>query len=456
MQQAFDALDRLRAYQTLNRSWRPHLNVQERDFLCWLLDQTVAWGRDHVRATIDQMVTGTNWLPAVHIPERTLYRTIQALKELGVIESATTRRGTLLSINLDWHPVSKPRPALARPKRLTQRAETPRPWAVDEHLFEDPSYAEANHARSSYISDPDRITGIDNPDDFLSDLPSVASVLPPRQDGTATVAASHCQPGSPQKEKQEKKSIKNSSAPRSDFGELDLGVTDAHAESTPTRLTAESAISAVSAKAGRSKPKKLTVWTTWRDAWVETFPGSPCPPWPIRDQAIVRKVTERVKLAGIEPLVFVDWSVRQWRQIMVSEFAWMDKRSPPALPEPMFLAKFVGQFLNRWSVDEETTRLSRDMSREGEIEKLIRSGMSYEDALIAIGKRKGVAEKRAEFDAQAREAARLMRVAQQTPQTPLPSRSRRRMPVLQVNHGTNPHDTGDLAMPDFSSMNFED
>ena len=104
--------DRLGAFETLNRDWRSHLSITERDLLSYLLDASVSWGRDWVRVTVDQMLTGTAWgLPPVGLARRTVFKTIASLKAKGVLAVRSVgRKVSEFIINLEWNPMGLPTP----------------------------------------------------------------------------------------------------------------------------------------------------------------------------------------------------------------------------------------------------------------------------------------------------------------------------------------------------------
>jgi len=121
MSDELTAVERLQVYQHVNRVWRPHLSVAERDFIFYLIDNSIAWGRRTVRATIAQMATGKEWLPSSGITLRSLERVVASLLERDVIRRSREDGRTYYSLNTAWMPEM----TLRTPKRLSSHASTP-------------------------------------------------------------------------------------------------------------------------------------------------------------------------------------------------------------------------------------------------------------------------------------------------------------------------------------------
>lgn len=97
---------RLQVFQSLNRDWREHLSIVERDFLSYLIDASVSWGRNWIQVTVDQMLSGTEWgLPRVGLSRRSVFNALASLKEKGVIAvQQVSRKLNRYIVNIDWRP----------------------------------------------------------------------------------------------------------------------------------------------------------------------------------------------------------------------------------------------------------------------------------------------------------------------------------------------------------------
>lgn len=110
--------DRLRAYQWLLRVVQPSLSTNQYTLMSYLLDQSVGYGRDWLRASEQQMLKGTEWdLPKLNMSRAVYYRTRKDLVDLGLIEierDVVGRGGVCTyTINLEW----ESEVALPEPKR---------------------------------------------------------------------------------------------------------------------------------------------------------------------------------------------------------------------------------------------------------------------------------------------------------------------------------------------------
>lgn len=349
------------------------MSAAERDFLFYLMDNTIAWGRDSVRTTISQMVSGSPWLPTCGIPRRSLTRLISVLMERGIIDRAYDGRRAVYTINMKWTPTVMP---LATPKRLK--------------------------------GDPAPLS--DNSDeDLFADGEGEQGTVPDWPNESAKLAQQMGQFGTTYKREaiNEGSKDKHAAAPRSDRE----GEDRVEAPAPLSRSSAAEVIASVQA-AKPDRKRVPTTWGTWREGWLGTFATTPCPVWTEKDGAIARGLQQRVERAGTDWHDFLHWSVCQWRNVIASKFGWMTRVPPPAYPQIGFLTKFADTFLAAFHEAKDRASTSLDMSMEGQITRMVATGLTRDEALIELGKRKGLSEHRDEVAKANSEAARLLRAAE--------------------------------------------
>lgn len=109
-------VERTAVRNIVSNEWRSHLSTDERDLVSYVLDQTIAWGREALELTYKQMSLGIRapegseytWrLPPICISRTVFYRLLKSLTERGVFLVETVkRRFTRIRLNLDWKPES--------------------------------------------------------------------------------------------------------------------------------------------------------------------------------------------------------------------------------------------------------------------------------------------------------------------------------------------------------------
>lgn len=424
---ALNTLDRIRVFQHVNRVWRPYLSSQERDFLFYLLDNTICWGRTTLKVTIEQMVCGTSWIPPVGISERTVYRLMSVMRERGLIDAVTNGRVTLITLNLNWVPE-----VLRVPKRLRNGA-----------MNKSNSVTNGNDSSFSLSDDATNVELPKNP------------ILPEWQNSSAKLADQNCQFGSPIKEE----ALNGSSSKDSGAVRRGLGV-EAQPSEPEEDVRPTSAIDAVAY--GRSKGKrrrKLDIapdnFTVWQDAWVLAYPKAPCYRWTRAETAMIRTLEKRASGAGLHWADFLSWAVSHWAEVRAAKFGWM--RSPsPVLPNVKFLVGMSDRFFDAYADRSAEGRLLTATGEDAEIEQLMRSGLNREQALIEIGKRRGVAEQREEIDREKAEVARLLRVAERGHRIPVPPTKRAPAREVRVVHGDNPYEASGVSLPEINKLEWNE
>jgi hypothetical protein len=103
------------AYSVLGRLWRPHLTSEELAIVSYLIDYTLAEGRETLDATFKQLENGVPaekgpwpWrLSPLGIPRASFYRACSRLKARRLMNvDIVGGRLSRFSVNWDWLPVA--------------------------------------------------------------------------------------------------------------------------------------------------------------------------------------------------------------------------------------------------------------------------------------------------------------------------------------------------------------
>lgn len=409
-------LDRIKIVQKVNREWRPHLSVTERDFLFYLLDNTVLWGRYDLKVTINQLVNGTQWgLPPVGLSRATVCRLLRSFKRRGLLNSTTDGRKITLTFNAAWAP----------------------------------SLLHCNNMVEIPMKQKKRKSG-DASSRFSSEFSGeidIASEVSERDTRSISVRLQKSQRETPKYISREREAKQSYDAERRGL------VTDV--------LERGEGTSKATIKNPRSSRKRQSEsnWSIWRDAWEATFPDAPCPGWKGYETKHVESLRQRSTFSMVNWPDFLNWSVCHWSSIRATHFSWMTQSPPPVFPAVSFFLRFSDRFLDAYTNREVTLKQSADFSSNATIQKLVQSGLSHEEALIEYGKQQALADQREKLQQQRKEidllnrTAERMRQQQASPQ----SRTHKRTAEVRVSHGDNPFDKDDpVQLDDLNSLNWED
>lgn len=428
-------LQRLLAFQRLNREWRPHLSVAERDFLCWFLDNTVCWGRDVLRVTVKQMAEGTHWLRSSDISERTLWRIIQGLKQKGLIYVRAAGKVNEFVINLFWAP--KEDAMLRIPKRLQEDAATARLNLGDEMDTAEPAkVADEKPARSAPIA---RQYGTP----YKGDV----SKLKENEKGSSAASPHAPVQGSLPIVRQRIRPVVPVSAP---------------AEPVVPAMKPVAAIKAVMAKVAakrEAKERPQTLAKVWKDAWVATFPDTPMKLMGKREFGMLNGLRQKQSHNSLNFEEFLHWSITHWREVTTERFAWMTRGGAPNFPDAGFLVRWVSEFLDAYAHRKEKEALDAAPAEVAEYRRL-RQTMSHDAALLEIGKRRALSQDRDDLAKEREYVARMYRVIERERKAIEQARLRHAAPAAPhastkpvVKHGDNPYEQTDVEIPDLSSLN---
>jgi len=343
-------------YQRAIREWRPHLDTYEFSVLLEIIDRTAGWNKAEVNVSTARLLDGDKMYAGLgsQMHRSKMFKALAGLEAKGFVTRSRDRKGHLvIQFNKKWSP-----DMLNLPKRLQGRSPT-ETLPVSNGDFPvsngDPVY-----------SIPEMVSGDSNP---------LGSAEPrPVPNPMANVRAA-----------------------------LETAVS-AHRAAATTRA-------AKTAKVETS----VGIEAAWKAAMLEAFPGSMHVPFSIREKAQIKaKVKAWLHAGEIGFPEFVDWAVRNWSAVLAKQFSWMTRSEPPKTPSLPFLLHFIGQFAECWSegkLDEWLAAPERT-----EMEKLLASGLSHEEAAAEIGKRRateGMREENQKAIAEARSIRRQAKIVEQ-------------------------------------------
>ncbi|MEP2735366.1 MAG: hypothetical protein ABJP34_03630 [Erythrobacter sp.] len=339
---------KLEMYQRVIREWRGSLSSDEFSVVMLIMDRTVGWGQPSATITAGSMMHGGGMYSGMDISRATYFRVLGTLEEKGLIRRRKTGTGSnRISINPGWTPAM-----LKRPKRL-------------KNASEDPSQAETTPSHSEATPSQRETLYTGNP---ITDNPL-----------TRSVAASG--PNSNQK---------RNSAPEKSQTQPSPQDPPSKPEPEAAQQKIETAVSgnraARQAKINRTKGRtdvSAGIETTWRAALNETFPGVSHAPW---DGRIRKNVKDKAKAWTFANQVafdeLVDWSVRNWTQIVKRQFKWMRKRPAPSHPDIGFFIRFSSDFMEVWAGGELKEWLRKPERTKHEL--LMAKGRTREEAGLEI------------------------------------------------------------------------
>ncbi|QSY98676.1 hypothetical protein J2J97_31900 (plasmid) [Rhizobium bangladeshense] len=402
---AFSSQERCAVRNVLEREWRIYLSTDERDFLRYLIDNTVEWGRHVLDVTLNQMLAGirsdndSGWtwrLPPVGFSRRTLERVIAKLKARGAITIDVVHRTCQrISLNFLWSPVEHVMSLLPISKKRKDVA------AEDEDELSTAVSLTANLAGKSENvgSLTANLAGIDrqfggpikqndkhNDQNDLSLSPdgSAKSSLP--------VPYRIRERQRPATAPEGKEPSPVPAAPSRASRAID--VYEDKTEAAIARVQREGVQTRMQkVAAAKERDKAEAYHATYAAAWAETYQGIPCPTWSQRDMQIAKSVLKsRIHDDIAARHDFLDFVVRNWAQIMATKFGWMTKDPPPVRPTMAFMtkAKLMPHFLDAFAERRHYENVKLLPPEERELARLIAGGMQRDEALVALGKRRAL------------------------------------------------------------------
>lgn len=406
----------------------------------YLLDNTVSWKRTTLKATLDEMVAGTKWLPKCAMSKSCLRQTIELLVLRGLlwVHRATARSASIYEMNVAWEPVMANRGnGVATPKRK-QLSDSVVSGNVISGLF------------SPWDETPDKASDEVSPED------------------TTSVARRHTSKEDAFKRKEREENTSYSQPTLQEQNFTSLQPVAIHCETQSALFPVARArirpikpvdiVETAIAPKITTKVKSITNDIAWRSAWNVGFPGSPPKMLLPMERGMLAKAQVRIVGMGINWHEFFEWSVTNWRHVMTEKFSWMTKKPSPAYPEIQFLCtlKFMNAFLEAWACRKEHDEHQNSEGEAGLLRKLTASGMSHEQAIYEMGRRKGQIIGRAKDHAASAEIsqqARIVEVAKASLEVERREFFRQQAQAKSakvatrptIDHGNNPFENPDAA-----------
>lgn len=345
--------ERLRAFQLVNIEWRAHLSQAERDLIAYFVANSIGYGRPSIRMSLDQMVsgsinprTGKLWLMPCGMSRSTVGRTIASLYTKGalLVQAAQGRRAASYAPNLEWdYPMRDKFPLSKAARARMAEQESLHPGAEED-------------GRSMVKLTP------------LRDR-SVVNLTP-------TVY----------KEGEYEKNHSRSGKPDGGLG-------------GEVRDNAEALIKSIRDRKPSKAQGDNNVTQIWREAHATGELGIP-PLLSKKGLGQLARVRDRLGEQGPE---FLSWAVSTWPQIIAGHFGWMDRQAPPSRPDPGFLLGHANTFIEAFGIYQRS-QVSGGTLEEQELRRLMETGLSPEESLIEIGRRRALGDERGEL---AKERKRL-------------------------------------------------
>lgn len=169
------------------------------------------------------------------------------------------------------------------------------------------------------------------------------------------------------------------------------------------------------------KPARTPATAMTERDWIagarESCPQGVISRWTRRDMAQMKRLSKTFTMGqGVATPAgeFLFWATSNWPQIMATEFKWMTDSPPPAIPSVGFFVRFISNFMDCWSKDNLNNWMR---SGEGtEFERLTSRGMTRDQAMVEIAKRRAVEIIKDEMT----KRERKVRVREQRQDNPMP------------------------------------
>lgn len=429
------------AYQKLNRDWRAHLSASERDFISWFIDNTIALGRPWLRATISQMSKGTRALVPAGQSVRTLERALPSLQKAGLIVMRPGEKVNDYAINLRWLPKEKLEDGTLPAEGGTKCSNTT---------------SDANDGVAGVLR---QIGGPNNHEGLGSDKED-------KKKKKRSSDAAHRVNGLAPWEIRDDVTVCQAPRQRNAVA----SETDANRRPkkiVPLRVALKCVPDGSSPPTMQNKPPtrrerpSQSMTAAWSAAWQATY-DVPVKHLTQRDVAMLTDLRKHVERGGVVWSDFINWVMKDWKPLMLAKFSWMRSPRPPAYPEPRVLVRFSGDFLDAYAVRIDKKLTETAPPEKAQYRKLIASGMTHDEAMLEIGKRRALSADREQREKDRAHVNRMYRVVASErkklekmwfhrPQVDrAPVKTRTVMP--EIKHGDNPFEQENPQVLDFSTL----
>jgi hypothetical protein len=438
----FSLLGQVQFRQKINRKWRCFLSSVERDVMDYLVDNTIAWQRTTLHATLEQMVMGTHWLPKIGLSVSTIQRAMGELVRRGLVwvHSASKRAVKTYEINMTWEPPMASRAGIAVPKRMQARTE----GNVVSGVF------------GNFGNEPEPM--VENIQVNLTY--SVGQIETPLKEkalkGKLEENTSYSQPVSQGSETSQVKPVATLTQPSLPLLPRIRTRPVAPIPVTPTPVAA------------RPLPKSIRSVTNdiaWRKAWDEGFPGAPRKLLLPMERGMLQKARVRIEAMNIKWFEFFEWSVINWRHVMAEKFGWMTKKPAPQYPDVMFLCtgKFTNSFLEAYAARKEQDSIKVLRGEAADVARMKAAGMSETQIAFELGRTRAFQDQRQRNEADEAHIAlqmhslKMAEARLKVEREVVLAQAAKGRPAFSlarpaINHGDNHYENPDAAIPEFTTV----
>jgi hypothetical protein len=317
-------------FKVIVREWAQHLTLRQLGMVIFIFDRTAAWGKEWELIRYSSFVTGiTNkdgdkrYAAGICGCERSALTLTNELITMGMLRKRRSREGNYWALNYEWQPndMNKIRKLNRNPQKLAG-LNTQKPAGLN-------TQKPAGHNKSKA-----QMRNASQKEQYPDTGEGSSSII---QEALARARAK----GQAALERRKTR--------------------DAHKIKMPDiiRLWAETCREAD--WAGHITPRE---YLTKQDAY-----------------ALKAYSTRFSKAFPTQPFSdYLKWVLNNWPGLIAEQFHWMTKAAPPEAPAPLFFIKWCAKFEEAFLHSRAFEKRMTLTPEERKIDKLIRSGMSREDA----------------------------------------------------------------------------
>lgn len=381
------AVDCIKLYHKIIREWSRHLSAYEFMVIMQIADRSIGWGKADMQCATSLMLNGHTVYRGMSLSRRQYFRALQSLEDRGAIRRSLDPKNpdrTRMSVNRNWEPEAM----IAVPKRLQNVTESDQEVVPNRH---------------SLVSNRHRVVSDRHPN--IEHSLEITSYRP-----LADRCAARQRLRFPEKES----SSAPSEPPHEDVPQICLNPMKAVSAKVERTMIASAERRVFRLNAAKKDPKagSRVFEQIWTEALRETFPITAHVCWSPRERGQITNKSKNWYWADdITFADMIDWSVRNWTQIMKAQFSWMKTNPPPDTPLVGFFNNFIDQFVDCWASKKLDAWLKSDQATE--IDKMMARGMTREEALVEIAEGKAVAAIREETSKKTEASLRRLRRAEQ-------------------------------------------
>lgn len=361
--QEIGPLDQVHVTREINRTWQRHCTPTEIALLYYIIDRTLGWGKATFKASTENILEGDETYAGLCLSERVFHRTKKDLADKGMIVHRRSRDYTVLGLNFDWSEEMLP-----IPKRL----KTPQNCQSDSSRTANLAPQNCQFGRQKSKSEKSK-TIIPSPsarDEFDEDI------LPGEKrtgDDPANLT---------------RVNFEDCNGLQGSLDGFDVKArVEAQLAQTQDRIetTRQNRVRKAETKHG-SQLNTTDLELIWKQALHETFPEHMHVAWTADQKKRIKPfITRFVTSVHGDLLAFARWSVLNWR-VVLKRNPWMD--NAPEFPAVNWWMSSGVQSVFARSRAEIAERRFETPAMQDEYTRLLRSGMTEEEAHHEMARRK--------------------------------------------------------------------